>query len=117
MTERENFFCEFIAQGYTVIEACEKSGYKKLGIGKQLMKKEEIKTQIEKLVNEKLEESIAPDKEILSFLTNAMRGEGDEEIDIRTRMRAAELLSKRGKLFEKDIEKEEKQILIVDDIS
>lgn len=53
--------------------------------------------------------------EILSFLTEVMRDE--EEADLKTRMKAAELLGKRESLFEKKTPMEkESRVIIVDDL-
>ena len=53
--------------------------------------------------------------EILSFLTEVMRDE--EEADLKTRMKAAELLGKRESLFEKKTPTEkESRVIIVDDL-
>ena len=53
--------------------------------------------------------------EILSFLTEVMRDE--EEADLETRMKAAELLGKRESLFEKKTPTEkESRVIIVDDL-
>ena len=53
--------------------------------------------------------------EILSFLTEVMRDE--EEADLKTRMKAAELLGKRESLFEKKTPTEKEScVIIVDDL-
>ena len=50
-----------------------------------------------------------------SFLTEVMRDE--EEADLKTRMKAAELLGKRESLFEKKTPTEkESRVIIVDDL-
>ena len=54
-------------------------------------------------------------RRILSFLTEVMRDE--EEADLKTRMKAAELLGKRESLFEKKTPTEkESRVIIVDDL-
>ena len=61
------------------------------------------------------EETPAEKAEILSFLTEVMRDNADA--DLKTRMKAAELLGKRESLFEKGgQEKENCRVVIVDDI-
>jgi hypothetical protein len=53
--------------------------------------------------------------EILSFLTEVMRD--SEEADLKTRMKAAELLGKRESLFEKGKDGADRyRVVIVDDI-
>lgn len=61
----------------------------------------------------KQEGKIAPGDEILAFLTETMRG--SEETDIKTRMRAAELLGRRNGAFAKE-ETENSRVIIIDDI-
>ena len=61
------------------------------------------------------EETPAEKEEILSFLTEVMRD--NEDADLKTRMKAAELLGKRESLFEKGGQEKEKcRVVIVDDI-
>lgn len=118
MTQKEKDFCSFVADGNSIQMACQLAGYKRTNMGQILMKKSEIQNEIQKIVGSlDSSKNNGLDQEILTFLTEAMRGNGNDDIDIRTRMRAAELLTKRGKLFEKDLDKDEvTQILIVDDI-
>lgn len=70
----------------------------------------------ERPVTQKAEEEVPAEKaEILSFLTEVMRD--NEEADLKTRMKAAELLGKRESLFEKGKGENEKcRVVIVDDI-
>lgn len=116
LTQKEKMFCVFVADGNSIQDACKLAGYKK-NIGQSLMKKSYIQNEIQKCIDDSKDSNVCLDQEILAFLTEAMRGNGNDDIDIRTRMRAAELLSKRGKLFEKDGEKDTSlKIVIVDDI-
>lgn len=101
------------------------------GYGWKLMKKENIKKAIavqrkptEKKAEKKQAEKqadgaetpSAQKAEILGFLTEVMRDE--EAADLKTRMKAAELLGKRENLFEKKEKPQEKEsrIIIVDDL-
>ena len=65
---------------------------------------------------QKAEEDTPAEKaEILSFLTEVMRD--SEEADLKTRMKAAELLGKRESLFEKGKDGADRyRVVIVDDI-
>lgn len=118
LTKKEQDFCLFVAKGNNAEEACRLAGYKRNNWGNVLMQREDIALEIQKLLSSSCDDvESGLNKEILEFLTDAMRGNCNDEIDIRTRMRAAELLTKRGKLFEKDGDKEKStKILIVDDI-
>lgn len=116
LTQKEKMFCSFVAEGNSIQLACQLAGYKN-NVGNNLMKKAEVQEEIQNCISSNNDSNVCLDQEILAFLTEAMRGNGDNEIDIRTRMRAAELLTKRGKLFEKDGEKDTSpKVLIVDDI-
>lgn len=122
MTEKEMLFCERYAKGMTAQEAAKAAGYAKSSYGKQLVEKEKIRAflaEIDKKAAEvpseqkKREGKIAPGDEILAFLTETMRG--SEETDIKTRMRAAELLGRRNGAFAKE-ETENSRVIIIDDI-
>lgn len=122
LSEKEKDFCRAYAGGMTAQEAAKAAGYAKSSYGKQLVEKEKIRTflaAIDKKAAEvpseqkKREGKIAPGDEILAFLTETMRG--SEETDIKTRMRAAELLGRRNGAFAKE-ETENSRVIIIDDI-
>ncbi len=122
MTKKEILFCEGYAKGMTAQEAAKAAGYAKGSYGNKLMEKEKIRaflTEMERKAagvpsgQKKQEGKIAPGDEILAFLTETMRG--SEETDIKTRMRAAELLGRRNGAFAKE-ETENSQVIIIDDI-
>ncbi|WP_317853937.1 terminase small subunit [Chakrabartyella piscis] len=113
MTERQRKFCYFCSEGESVEDAAEMAGFKNKGIAKKLLEKPEIQKEIERYKGNSGDVGI--EEEIISFLTQAMRGQGSD--DMRIRLRAAEMLSKRMKVFDKDNESEnERRVLIVDDI-
>ncbi|WP_458407915.1 terminase small subunit [Anaerotignum sp.] len=126
LTEKQQTFCRLCAMGVKPIEAAKKAGYRNyFGSTGELLRNEriqqEIKRQKETAVTgnsaaEKPEEETPAEKEeILSFLTEVMRD--NEEADLKTRMKAAELLGKRESLFEKGKGSDEKcRVVIVDDI-
>ncbi len=120
LSEKEIVFCRLRAEGQTPFQAAEQAGYAKGNYGERLMKQEKIQKAIQKFSegqgNGNL--TVAENEEILKFLTRIMRGDEYEEKKdsvIKDRMRAAELLGKRLKLFENAAE-EEKQVVIIDDI-
>lgn len=121
LTEKQKAFCRFCAGGMSPKEAAKLAGYSNAGAeAKRLMQRSKIQKAIEKMKGPKKEkaadEGIAAEKEeILSFLTEVMRD--NEEADLKTRMKAAELLGKRESLFEKGKGAEEqRRVVIVDDI-
>ena len=127
MTKRQRDFCDYVARGIGPLEAVGQAGYTRRGMEKILLANEEVQRLICQLrEGEKVEgnakaekdskaEDVAPNQEILFFLTNTMRG-GDTE-DIKIRMKAAELLGKSGKLFSgEEAKKATTPIVIVDDI-
>ena len=131
LSEKQAEFCRLLAEGKTTGEAERLIGFSK-GYGWRLMKKEHIRRAIKARKNpsaaaaEETQESTqrteqpkkretAKRAEILSFLTEVMRDE--EEADLKTRMKAAELLGKRESLFERKAPTEkESRVIIVDDL-
>lgn len=131
LSEKQAEFCRLLAEGKTTGEAERLIGFSK-GYGWRLMKKEHIRRAIKVRKNpnaaaaEETQESTrqaeqpkkretAKKAEILSFLTEVMRDE--EEADLKTRMKAAELLGKRESLFERKAPTEkESRVIIVDDL-
>lgn len=122
LSEKEKDFCRAYANGMTAAEAAKAAGYAKGSYGKQLLEKEKIRVFLAESEREvkgetpdekRREGKIAPGDEILAFLTETMRG--SEETDIKTRMRAAELLGRRNGAFAKE-ETENSQVIIIDDI-
>lgn len=109
-----------ICRGHDAAEAAKAAGYASGSYGKQLLQKEKIRAFLAEMEKEvipssqkKQEGKIAPGDEILAFLTETMRG--SEETDIKTRMRAAELLGRRNGAFAKE-ETENSRVIIIDDI-
>ena len=125
LTERQLAFCRLCAAGTKPIEAVKELGYRDVyGTAGKLLRNERVQREIarmkelgeEKTVAQKAEEETPAEKEeILSFLTEVMRD--NEEADLKTRMKAAELLGKRESLFEKGRKVDDKcRVVIVDDI-
>ena len=131
LSEKQEEFCRLLAEGKTTGEAERLIGFSK-GYGWRLMRKEHIRRAIKVRKNpsaadaEETQKGVqqteqprkretAKKAEILSFLTEVMRDE--EEADLKTRMKAAELLGKRESLFEKKTPTEkESRVIIVDDL-
>lgn len=126
LTERQREFCRLCAAGMKPLEAIKTLGYRDVyGTAGKMLRNERIQKEIARLkalnetetfVPQKAEEEAPAEKEeILSFLTEVMRD--NEDADLKTRMKAAELLGKRESLFEKGRVADEKcRIVIVDDI-
>ena len=131
VSEKQEEFCRLLAEGKTTGEAERLIGFSK-GYGWRLMREEHIRRAIKVRKNpsaadaEETQKGVqqteqprkretAKKAEILSFLTEVMRDE--EEADLKTRMKAAELLGKRESLFEKKTPMEkESRVIIVDDL-
>ena len=127
LTERQKEFCRLCAEGMKPLEATKKLGYRNVyrSTG-EMLRNEKIQQEIARRKGAEViperpaeghhgEETPAEKAEILSFLTEVMRD--NEEADLKTRMKAAELLGKRESLFEKGKAAEEKcRVVIVDDI-
>lgn len=128
LTERQKEFCRLCAAGMKPMDVARMLGYKNIGrsVG-AMLRQERIQREIqrlqakqdeptEKMVQKAEEEDTPAEKaEILSFLTEVMRD--NAEADLKTRMKAAELLGKRESLFEKGKGPEEKcRVVIVDTI-
>lgn len=127
LTERQKEFCRLCAEGMKPIDAAKKLEYRNVyrSTG-EMLRSEKIQQEIARLKRAETiperpaeenpeEETPAEKAEILSFLTEVMRD--NEEADLKTRMKAAELLGKRESLFEKGKAAEEKcRVVIVDDI-
>ena len=125
LTERQKAFCRLCAEGVKPIAAAKEVGYRNAyGSAGDMLRNERIREEIAKLhradeqpIVQKAEEDTPAEKaEILSFLTEVMRD--SEEADLKTRMKAAELLGKRESLFEKGKDGTDRyRVVIVDDIA
>lgn len=116
LNKRQKKFCGLCAEGIDPAEAATLAGYRKKGMEKALLASEKIRAEIAaKRQADEPEGEAAGKEEILVFLTELMRDEKDA--DIKTRMRAAEILGKQTGAFERDgAGTERKQVVIVDDI-
>ena len=126
LTEKQMAFCRLCAEGMKPLEAAKKAGYRNVyrstgdmlrneRIQQEIARLKERESEERTLMQKTEEETPAEKEEILSFLTEVMRD--NEEADLKTRMKAAELLGKRESLFEKGKGSDEKcRVIIVDDI-
>ena len=127
LTERQRAFCKLCAEGMKPVDAAKELGYRNAyrstgdmlrneRIRQEINRMQELQTEGKSSVKKAEEELPAAEKEeILSFLTGVMRD--NEEADLKTRMKAAELLGKRESLFEKGRGCEAScRAVIVDDI-
>lgn len=123
LTERQKKFCRLCAAGVKPVEAAKRLGYRNIyRTTGEMLRMEKIQTEITRIrktgpaAQKAEEEPAAAEKdEILTFLTEVMRD--NEEADLKTRMKAAELLGKRESLFEKGRNADENcRVVIVDDL-
>ena len=119
--KQKKFADEYIISG-NASEAARNAGYSEKtagGIGDENLKKPEIKTYIDKRLQEIEDQAIAKQDEVLKYLTAVVRGESRSEViviegqgdgtskarrvkkepDEKERLKAAELLGKRYALF------------------
>ncbi|WP_049506333.1 terminase small subunit [Streptococcus oralis] len=115
--KQQRFADEYIISG-NATDAAIKAGYAKRSagqIGEQNLKKLEIKKYIDERLAQLASEKIATQEEVLTYLTSVMRGETQEQtlisigelgqtitdIDVgaKDRIKAAELLGKRHRLW------------------
>lgn len=120
--KQQRFADEYIISG-NATDAAIKAGYAKRSagqIGEQNLKKLEIKKYIDERLAQLASEKIATQEEVLTYLTSVMRGETQEQtlisigelgqtitdIDVgaKDRIKAAELLGKRHRLWTDKVE-------------
>ncbi|WP_314339096.1 terminase small subunit [Leptotrichia wadei] len=129
LTEKQKRFADYYIETGNITEAAIKAGYSKKTarvIGQENLQKPAIKSYIDEKLEAMQDERTASDKEVLEFLTKSMRGELDEEvvviegtgngtsearkikkqIGLRERIKSAELLGKRYRLFTDKVEVE-----------
>lgn len=140
MTPKQQLFCDYYIESLNATESARKAGYSKrtaFRIGAENMQKPAIKAYIDKRMASKTSDIVASQDEILSYLTSILRGtevetkpmtigQGDGMQEIvnqkfqvtpKDRIKAAELLGKRYRLWDKDEKpKESMDINIICDI-
>ena len=127
LTEKQKRFADYYIETGNITEAAVKAGYSKK-TARVIVQENLLKPAIKGYIDEKLEtmqdERTASAKEVLEFLTKSMRGEIKEEvvvvegtgdgtsearmvkkqIGLRDRIKSAELLGKRYRLFTDKVE-------------
>ena len=126
LNARQKSFCEFYVASGNATESAIKAGYKEKYAGvnaDKLLKNTNISKYIKEITEEHTNNRIAKAEEILKFLTATLRGEVTEEVvvggfgksatekisknvDLKDRLKAAELLGKRYRLFTDKVEVE-----------
>lgn len=129
LTEKQKRFADYYIETGNMTEAAIKAGYSKKTarvIGQENLLKPAIKNYIDERLKELEEKRVASATEVMQLLTSAMRGELDEEvvvvesigdycsearvvkkkIGLKDRIKAAELIGKRHRLFTDKIQVE-----------
>lgn len=122
LTEKQKRFADYYIETGNMTEVAIKAGYSKKTarvIGQENLLKPAIKNYIDEKLKELEEKRVASATEVMQLLTSAMRGELDEEvvvvesigdycsearvvkkkIGLKDRIKAAELIGKRHRLF------------------
>lgn len=140
LTLKQKAFCDYYIESGNATEAAIRAGYSKRTakvIGSENLTKPYLKSYIDERLKQIEDKRIAKPEEVLKHLTSAMRGEiqedvvivegdGDgcssarivqKEIGAKDRLKAAELLGKRYRLFTENLKVEGNvPVQIVDDI-
>ena len=124
LNTRQKAFCEYYVACGNATESAIKAGYKEKYAGvnaDKLLKNTNVSKYIKKIMEEHANNRIAKAEEVLEFLTATLRGEVTEEVvvggfgksatekisknvDLKDRLKAAELLGKRYRLFTDKVE-------------
>ncbi len=106
LTPKQKKFAEYYIQCGNASEAARKAGYSEKTapfIGAENLKKPQISQYIKKRMEKQDKELIADTDEVLKFFTDTMRGEVKDQFgldpSLADRIKAAELLGKRYRLF------------------
>lgn len=136
--KQKKFADEYIISG-NATDAAKKAGYSKktaFTIATENLKKPYIKQYIDQRIKELDDKKIAKQEEVLQYLTSVLRGESESAIvvvegcgdgyseartvkktpDEKERLKAAELLGKRYRIFSEKSEVEEEQLDKLDKI-
>lgn len=122
MTAKQKRFCDEYLIDLNATQAAIRAGYSKktaYSQGQRILKNVEVKSYIDERMNQKEKELIADQDEVLRYLTSVLRGESQSEVvviestgdfmsqartmqkapDEKERLKAAELIGKRYRLF------------------
>lgn len=130
LTEKQKRFCDYYIQTGNATESAKRAGYKGKNlnrIGQENLTKLDIKNYIDERMKVIESERIADAKEVMEYLTKVMRNETVEEVVLacdggyakvdktpaeKDRLKAAELLGKRYRLFVDKVEADVNQTII-----
>lgn len=121
---RHKAFADYYIETVNATESAKRAGYSQRtarSIGQRLLTYVDIQLYIEERLKEKEDARIAKQDEVLRFLTSVMRGEIRDqfglEASLADRIKAAELLGKRYRLFVDRVEADvNTRVQIIDDI-
>lgn len=118
MNARQKLFARYYLETTNATESAKRAGYSDktaYSTGQRLLKNDEMKKEITRLMEELAKPSIATADEVLQYLTSVLRGEEteqlpigvgegaqrliDKEPSIKDRIKAAELMAKRHGLL------------------
>lgn len=139
LTVKQKRFCEEYIVDCNATQAAIRAGYSKktaYSIGEQNLKKLEIKTYIDEMLENVKSNNIADATEVMEYLTSVVRGKSISEIvvvegvgegcsiarnvqkapDEKERLKAAELLGRRYGLFKENVNLEVEPVMIVNDL-
>jgi phage terminase small subunit len=115
MTERQKRFAEYYLETGNARKSAVKAGYS-IHYAEHVKRQKGVKAYLDKRIGGMDAGLVASADEILGFLTEVMRGgNGSDDRELNTRMKAAEMLAKRMGYFEEEGTKPEPAV-IVDDI-
>lgn len=111
MTEKQERFCRAYLKNLTVSKAAREAGYSKAA-GYKLIKKDEVQQYIKEHIKSLETEEIADEKEILTKLTAIIR---DESTDLKSKLKALEIMGRRYQLFKdkKEVESGSTPVIII----
>ena len=117
MTERQKRFAEYYIESGNARQAALKAGYSQ-GYAEHVKRQKAVGEYLKQRLGGMERERVASADEILTFLTDVMRGAMDKDDKACTlRMKAAEMIARRMGYFREDEERTEGKVIIVDDVS
>lgn len=119
LNDRQKAFCDHYLKSGHITQAAIEAGYKKetaYSMGSRLLKNVKIIEYINRMSEKSVNERIAGAEEVLEYLSGVMRGSVKDsfglDASLSDRTKAAELLAKRYRIFEKQETKTENNISI-----
>lgn len=123
LTPKQQAFCDYYIENPNATEAAIRAGYSEKTarqLAAENLSKPYIREYIDARMKQKEISRIASQDEVLEFLTKVLRGQSDNdtEIDVRERIKAAELLGKRYLLWtDKQVVDGAQKVTIVEDMT